>query len=455
MEAILNNLKNRRSVLSGGIVTAIFFCALKVFAADEITVEPLFFRADSGRAYLELHIDLPRGLLQHCKESDGWYGAVRFRVLINQDSLTLAQDEWTLEDLAADPALLAGTQRIVDARIYELPAGSYGFIISARDSISGKVINLSEQVEVEGFPAGRLNISSVQLSGYILPPGAHPRFDRGSLTMIPNPRRLFGPPGPIYYFAEIYPPTGDDVPRDYTIHRAVVNAYGDTLLKLPSDQQRAIGPFIDVDSISISGLPMGVYTFTVKVEGAGSEAGRTEKFFIVREDGFAAGATAPLDSAQVEEEFRQVSFLLNRAQVESAKQLGIGDKAAFLDSFWKRFDNDPRDADIPLRRSFLARVKLADERFGNSRSPGHQTDRGRIYSMFGEPDDREAHPIDLHAKPYEIWTYRHIEGGVMFAFVDRSGFGEYSLMHSTLRGEVNNPDWYELFVVRSGTETRK
>ena len=75
--------------------------------------------------------------------------------------------------------------------------------------------------------------------------------------------------------------------------------------------------------------------------------------------------------------------------------------------------------------------------------------------MFGEPDDRDSHPIDSHAKPYEIWSYRNIEGGVEFVFVDRSGLGEYALVHSTLRGEVNNPDWYNFYVQRSGLETRK
>jgi hypothetical protein len=44
-------------------------------------------------------------------------------------------------------------------------------------------------------------------------------------------------------------------------------------------------------------------------------------------------------------------------------------------------------------------------------------------------------------KPYEIWFYNEIEGGVQFIFGDISGFGNYELLHSTKRGEVNDPDW--------------
>jgi len=435
------------------IAVLLFFAG--VSRASDFVIDPLAFKSQEGRVYIELHLDLPRAALQHQKETDGWYGAVRFSVSIAKDSLTVARDDWMVEDLAENETALSTSQRIVDARVYEATPGDYTFIAFAIDSISGKSWTVNKGYRVEPFPDDQLTMSDIQLSNYLLPAGIHPRFDRGNVTMIPNPSRLFGLPGPIYYFFEIYPPVADTATRDYDIHRWVLDAYGRTVTTLPKNVISGGTPFLDVDSISIAELPGGYYFFKVQVESpAGMNALRQTRFKVVRTDTLAM-LHEDVDSARYCAEFEQVEFLLNRDQLEIGRKFTPWQKKYFLNAFWRRFDNDTTDAVVPLRESFQSRVNEADALYSNSRTPGHRTDRGRIFSMFGEPDDRDSHPLDQHAKPYEIWTYRHIEGGVEFAFVDRSGLGEYALVHSTLRGEVSNPDWYNFYVVRSGLETRK
>jgi hypothetical protein len=72
---------------------------------------------------------------------------------------------------------------------------------------------------------------------------------------------------------------------------------------------------------------------------------------------------------------------------------------------------------------------------------GWHTDRGRIYILYGEPDEVERFPNSDNVKPYEIWHYHQIESGVMFIFVDRTGSEDYTLVHSTKRGEVQDSNW--------------
>ncbi|MDZ7765279.1 MAG: GWxTD domain-containing protein [Melioribacteraceae bacterium] len=72
---------------------------------------------------------------------------------------------------------------------------------------------------------------------------------------------------------------------------------------------------------------------------------------------------------------------------------------------------------------------------------GYKSDMGRIYLSYGDPDRIERFPNESNLKPYEIWHYDNIEGGVLFIFGDLSGFSEYELLHSTKRGEMYDENW--------------
>lgn len=93
------------------------------------------------------------------------------------------------------------------------------------------------------------------------------------------------------------------------------------------------------------------------------------------------------------------------------------------------------------RAEYLRRVEKASQRYRAFSKPGWRTDRGRVNILYGEPDEMERVPNSENSKPYEIRKYLQIEIGVEFVFVDRSGFGEYVLVHSTKRGELKDEGW--------------
>jgi GWxTD domain-containing protein len=434
------------------LILLICLMPLSVRASEvELSLDALTFKSDSSHVYLELHIDLPRLGLVHKQEADGWYGAVKFQVWIKQDSLTLAQEEWRLEDLAADISTVGAAQRIVDARIYSMPPGEYDIFLAATDSLSGQQYSLQRKVLVEDYPEGKLSISHVQLASYLIDGSVHPRFDRGGFSIIPNPRHLFSTPGQGYYYFEIYPATRDTV--SYRINTYLLNSARQVVREEPGRMKQSDEPFAVVDTFSIAGLPSGTYYFRLDVTTGETTLSRASKLFLMGEENaqLSLGPTI-VDSVAVAAELAQVEFLLTQEQIKIAKNMNVAQKFRFLEMFWKMNDDDPLTPDVPLRRLFQQRVEEADSRFSNTRSAGHLTDRGRVYVVHGEPDERDAHPHDIDAKPWEVWNYR---GGIVFAFVDRSGLGEFRLVHSNYRGEVENPNWYQEFAVRSGTETRK
>ena len=109
--------------------------------------------------------------------------------------------------------------------------------------------------------------------------------------------------------------------------------------------------------------------------------------------------------------------------------------------FWKKRDTDISTPENEALREFITRIDESNKRFGTMSKIGWKTDRGRVYILNGEPNEIERFPNQMDTKPYEIWHYNDIEGGVIFIFADLSGFSDYMLIHSTMRGELRDDNW--------------
>jgi GWxTD domain-containing protein len=105
------------------------------------------------------------------------------------------------------------------------------------------------------------------------------------------------------------------------------------------------------------------------------------------------------------------------------------DRERFVEQFWLRRDPTPDTVANEVKEEHYRRILYANEHYG-VRFAGGKTDRGRIYIMYGPPDEIEAHPSGgpASALPYEHWRYRYIEGvgaNVVIEFVYSMRFGNY------------------------------
>ena len=116
-------------------------------------------------------------------------------------------------------------------------------------------------------------------------------------------------------------------------------------------------------------------------------------------------------------------------------------KKKFLFDFWRARDLTPDTPVNEFKREYFERVKKANANFTNIQRKGWKTDRGRVLLIYGEPSEIERYPNQVDTKPYEIWHYNELEGGVIFVFADLTGFSDYTLINSTKRGELSDPDW--------------
>jgi GWxTD domain-containing protein len=118
------------------------------------------------------------------------------------------------------------------------------------------------------------------------------------------------------------------------------------------------------------------------------------------------------------------------------------EREQFIEQFWQRRNPDPDSPENTFKEEHYRRIAYTNERFASG-IPGWKTDRGKIYIMWGPPDEIESHPsggsYDRPAQegggqtstyPFEQWRYRYLEGvgnDVIMEFVDPSMSGEFHL----------------------------
>jgi GWxTD domain-containing protein len=116
----------------------------------------------------------------------------------------------------------------------------------------------------------------------------------------------------------------------------------------------------------------------------------------------------------------------------------------FIEAFWQRRDPTPDTEENEYKEEHYRRIAYANEHFAAG-IPGWKTDRGRIYIMYGPPDETDSHPSggtyqrpmeegggETSTFPFEDWRYRYLEGigqEIIIEFVDTCMCGDF---HMTL-----------------------
>jgi GWxTD domain-containing protein len=138
-----------------------------------------------------------------------------------------------------------------------------------------------------------------------------------------------------------------------------------------------------------------------------------------------------------------VVYIITDEERAAFKQLSNDEERDnFIEAFWQRRDPTPDTEENEYKEEHYQRIAYANEHFAAG-VPGWKTDRGRIYIVFGKPDEIESHPSggtyerpmeegggETSTFPFEDWRYRYIDGigqEVIIEFVDTCMCGEYHM----------------------------
>jgi GWxTD domain-containing protein len=222
---------------------------------------------------------------------------------------------------------------------------------------------------------------------------------------------------------------------------------------------------VEVGSQILSNYPTDSYTFVIAlIDSIGNTGVSTSKKFfvynpdVVVSDTFEVSTTAVLSSTfgsmseeELEDLYEKSKYLATKSEIDKYERLtNIDGKREFMFEFWKAKDEyyGSTQNQNDFYRTYLQRIDLCNQRYSTMGKQGWKTDRGRVYLLYGEPTEIERFPNQLETRPYETWQYTDIEGGVYFVFADLTGFSDYTLIHSTKRGELRDDNWQRRIVVR-------
>jgi GWxTD domain-containing protein len=138
-----------------------------------------------------------------------------------------------------------------------------------------------------------------------------------------------------------------------------------------------------------------------------------------------------------------VAYIITDEERKAFKRLSTDDEREnFIEAFWLRRDPTPDTEENEYKEEHYRRIAYANDHFASG-IPGWKTDRGRIYIVYGPPDEIDDHssggtydrPIEegggtTSTFPFVDWTYRYIEGvgtNIKIEFVDTTMSGEFRM----------------------------
>ncbi len=113
----------------------------------------------------------------------------------------------------------------------------------------------------------------------------------------------------------------------------------------------------------------------------------------------------------------------------------------FLYDFWaRRNPGDPEGA----FHEYDGQVSMVNREFGTLSKQGYETDRGRVFLQYGNPNKMIRSYNEPSAYPYEIWHYYKTgtQTNKKFVFYNRDLVtNDFALIHSNAIGEINDNQW--------------
>jgi len=140
---------------------------------------------------------------------------------------------------------------------------------------------------------------------------------------------------------------------------------------------------------------------------------------------------------------QDVRYIISPEEEQAFKLLSTDEERdQFIEQFWLRRDPTPDTEENEFREEHYRRIQYANEHYAAG-IPGWKTDRGRIYIVWGAPDEIESHPSGGNYQrdnsegggststfPFERWRYRYLEGignEVIIEFVDSCMCSDYHI----------------------------
>lgn len=417
---------------------------------------------DPQKTYVEVYVTIDRRQLTF-QPYEGKFKAIGSFFLSITDSTGQQIDSvgFHVASSVADPAEAQREHFGVPAVFgFVLKPGNYRAALEVVDRLSKKSGERSFPLVVPSFAADSLSLSEIELATKTsaaelgVTDTLVGMFQKNGLVVIPNPAGTCARQDKkLSFYAEAYGFT--QTQPEYLLQVAVLDTQG---LVVKDYGQKAFAKpgstAVLASSIPIDSLPEGKYLLdlTVVDRATGQVAEQRKRFTVVGAVTLPQTLTFADSGAFREEEAKAakslISYLATPEELLQYDRLPLGEKYSFIQNFWKKRDPDPNTRINEFLTEYYRRFLYANANFSadlKEKKDGWKTDLGRVYMVYGPPNDIERGYMASDQAAWERWQYSSLpgQGGVYFLFVEEHDTGRWRLVDSTARREIHDPRWEE------------
>jgi len=427
------------------------------------------FQTDK-QSYVEMYLHLVGGTVHYSRvDSMAIQARVEVTVVFKQGDKIVKFDKFDLNSPMASTPL-----DFVDLKRYALDNGAYSAEITIKDlnnDADTRTFNETFELQFEPTSLVQSDIQLIRKLEKATDDSATPLVKHG--YYMENLPFQFADKYTenLYFFHEIYnsdKAIGDDFMISYIV--ATAPSQGEAKTKIIGHKKRKASPQdIILLNVDISQLESGPYHLIIEVRNRAQELLSSTKTPFDRSNPYLEVLEEEVKETDISDAFVQLmtedelnyslkaiktqvfqkdvealDYIIRKGKVESKK--------LYLFSFWANQNpNNPQ----ATHDEYMAVAKAVDDTFGGGFRHGFESDRGRIFMKYGKPNDRIVEENEPMAPPYEVWVYYDFpmtgQTNVKFIFYNPALESDFTLLHSTARGERNNPQW-EIDLYRDAPE---
>jgi GWxTD domain-containing protein len=442
------------------ILFATLFFGLQSLWALDASVSFAKFKSPASH-YVELTVFVVGSTIEFvpvAADSTQLQGSVEVIVLFKQGEEIIKFDKYRLNSPVG-----AGFSSFIDVKRYALEKGSYTLEVSLQD-LNRENNSKTYQTDFElDYDKEGLLQSDLQLLSKIEAAQENDPFVKAGYHLEALPFNFYGRKSDLLqFYNEIYgadQAIGEDFLVSYSIERSLGS--GETELVMIGHKRKKAQPIVVLlHQMDITQLPSGNYFLKVEARDRGKNLLSEQTVFFQRSNPLLRLEKESFDDVALDDEF--VAQLDSAACVYSLRAMlpilsgddvdyinlivqegRIEAQRMFLFSYWSQ--KNPNKPEVPYDE-YMEVARAVDRMYRTGFGYGFESDRGYVYMKYGQPDDIITEENDPVAPPYEIWSYydfpRTKQQNVKFIFYNPTLAGDdFRLLHSTARGELNNPQW--------------
>jgi len=346
---------------------------------------------------------------------DGRYraGFEVMAVLYDRDGRQVAGDTWPRAVLL-DSYDDTNSRKLAAREVLRVgvPEGRYRLKVELRSLDSRSAGYVERNIDVTPLEDGQLLLGTVEFER------AETDEASGDTVFVANPSRQYGQENP---HVRVAVPVYGEEGVSYRLDVKVETVGGETVLAMSDSLSQDAWLSRQQQEFSVLDLEVGDYILrAIAHPPAGGSVEAEARFRVL---------TSPRSWGEdFGKMLTQVSYVARRGDLDELESASEDEREAAWERFWKKYDPSPDTEVNEFREEFLRRLGYANTRF-RTILEGWQTDMGRIYIQYGEPDDVESQPSGAQPYALEVWYYygEHTR----YLFMDRHGFGDYVLVETS------------------------